>query len=82
MTMQEIKQATKIALNPAIDLSNVDDSILYGFGLPEFRPVYTTLQTVAKCMRWQSCMFNGGWDDKEYNENLPHYKRNVRIIGN
>jgi hypothetical protein len=68
MTLVQFRKAFAIADDQSIDLSNVDDSILYGCGLPEFKPVYTTLEAVAKLIRWQALQFNGQWDAQELDE--------------
>lgn len=84
MKPTEIKLATSIARDSSIDLSDVDDGILFGFGLPDFKPVTVSLRVVAKCMRWQ-CSYvlqkKGGpdWNWEQYNEDLPYYRRNVAI---
>jgi hypothetical protein len=78
MTTAQLRLARTLAESDT-DLSHVDMDILYGFGLPDFQPVTVGIETVARCMRWQCQMFNGGWDERQYNEDLPHYQRNVRI---
>jgi len=81
MNAKQIKEATKLAQNKDIDLSSEDDSILLGCGLPEFKPVYTTVRIVAKFMKYQCAMFNGNWDWTEYNENLiPVLRRKVFVV--
>jgi hypothetical protein len=54
MTKTEFGLAVKIAQSDR-DLSNVDDSILYGCGLPDYKPVYVTIEMVAKLIQWQCC---------------------------
>ena len=54
--------------NPTLDLSATDDSMLYGFGLPHFEPVHTTIAAVAKVIRWQARQFNGQWDHPALDE--------------
>jgi hypothetical protein len=79
MNKQEIQLAAAMAKDYDIDLSHVDDGVLYGFGCSDFKPVMVSIETVAKCMRWQCSQFNGGWDEKQFNEDLPYYRRNVTI---
>jgi hypothetical protein len=79
MNKQEIQLAAAMAKDYDIDLSRVDDGVLFGFGCPDFKPVMVSIETVAKCMRWQCSQFNGGWDEKQFNEDLPHYRRNVTL---
>lgn len=50
-----------------IDLSQVDDSALFGYGLPEFEPVTVPVEAVAKTLRWQAYKLNGQWDTTELN---------------
>ena len=54
MTRAQFSEAVKIATSDR-DLSNVDDSSLHGCGLPEFHQVHTTVEMVAKLVRWQCC---------------------------
>ena len=68
MTLAQFQKAFAIANDASIDLSNVDDSILFGCGLAVFEPVYTTLEAVAKLIRWQAMQFNGEWDAEALNE--------------
>jgi hypothetical protein len=80
MTKQQFSEAWKIARNHEIDLSNVDDSILYGCGLNDFAPVHTTLETVAKLLRWQcNYIFGGGFDAQEL-DNMAHIARKKFLI--
>ncbi len=75
MTKDQFSQAWAIARNSKIDLSNIDDSILYGCGLSDFQPVYTTLETVAKLLRWQcNYIFGDGFDAQEL-DNMAHIAR-------
>ena len=80
MNALEIKLATAIARDRSIDLDNENDEILYGVGCHDFVPVQATLRVVAKLMRYQCTYLNGGWDCKQYNEDLPGYRKNVTII--
>lgn len=68
MTIEQLQKAFAIANDRNVDLSNVDDTNLFGFGLPTFAPVYTTLQAVAKVIRWQALQFNGQWNAEALNE--------------
>ena len=67
MTKNEFSAAFKIAKSNA-DLSKIDDSILYGYGLPGFKPVFVTLEQIAKLIRYQTFTFAGGIDAQELNE--------------
>jgi hypothetical protein len=81
MTKAEFKQAFEIAKSNK-DLTNVDDSTVYGCGLPDFKPVYVTLEVVAKLIRWQcQYIFGDGWDMNEL-DNIAHIaKKKFLIIG-
>jgi hypothetical protein len=68
MTLEQFQAAFSIAKDLDRDLTGVDDSTLYGYGLPGFKPVYTTLEAVAKIMRWQALQFNGQWNALELND--------------
>lgn len=75
MNALELKLARRMAEDQSIDLSNVDDSVLFGFGCPDFQPVEVSIKAIAKCMRWQCCTFAGGWDEKQWNEDRQHWLR-------
>jgi hypothetical protein len=81
MTLQQFQEAFAIAKDFARDLSNVDDSVLYGYGLPNFKPVHTTLEAVAKVIRWQALQFNGQWDSVALNEVAELGRRNFLVLG-
>lgn len=79
MTLTQFQKAFAIA-NSNVDLSNVDDSILFGYGLPTFKPVHTTLEAVAKTIRWQALQFNGQWNAEALNEVAEHGRKNFLIL--
>lgn len=81
MTLNQFQAAFAIAKDTNRDLSNVDDSLLYGFGLPSFRPVHTTLEAVAKIIRWQALQFNGEWDAAALNEVAECGRRMFIVLG-
>jgi hypothetical protein len=81
MTLVQFQSAFAIAKDFNRDLSNVDDSILYGYGLNSFKPVYTTLEAVAKTIRWQALQFNGEWDAEALNEVAEAGRRNFLVLG-
>jgi len=81
MTLQQFQAAFAIAKDFSRDLSSVDDSILYGYGLRDFRPVYTTLEAVAKTIRWQALQMNGEWDAEALNEVADAGRRNFIVLG-
>lgn len=73
-------QATAIAKSDT-DLTNVDDSNLFGCGLPDFKPVHTTLEAVAKLLRYQCAQFDGGWDATEFDNMCYIARRKFLIMG-
>lgn len=81
MTLNQFQQAFAIAKDFNRDLSNVDDSTLYGYGLASFKPVHTTLEAVAKTIRWQALMMNGQWDAEALNEVAENGRKNFLILG-
>ena len=81
MTKQELQAATAIAMDKTQDLSNVDDGIFWGFGLPSFDSVNVTLRQVAKLIRWQAVMWNGELDAAMYNEVAIAGRRKFSICG-
>ncbi len=80
MTKAEFKEAFKIA-NSDKDLTGVDDSTLFGCALPNFGTVYTTLDAVAKLIRWQGRLLNGNWDMEEVDSVAKIAQRKFYIIG-
>jgi len=79
MTKDEFRQAMEIAKSGK-DLTNVDDSNLFGFGLRDFKPVATSLDAVAKTIRWQSFRFDGSVDMEAVNEILTFGRKNFMIV--
>jgi hypothetical protein len=81
MTLNQFQQAFAIAKDFNRDLTNVDDAMLYGFGLSSFKPVYTTLEAVAKIIRWQALQFNGEWNGEALNEVVELGRKNFLVLG-
>ena len=81
MTKAEFNRAFAIAQSDA-DLSNVDDEHLFGFGLPDFKKVVTTLRAVAKTIRWQAGQFNGEWNNEALQEIREFGRKRFEVIGN
>ena len=79
MTKQEFSQALEIAKSDR-DLSNIDNSVIFGYGLPDFKPVHVTLEMVAKEIRWNSFMFSGEICSTALNEVATLGRRNFLII--
>ena len=81
MTKSEFSQAVKMVESGA-DLSKFDDSNLFGCGLPDFRPVHTTIGAVAKLVQYQARTFAGTWDSVALEEIAGIAKRKFLIVGN
>lgn len=80
MTKAQFARAFKIAESD-IDLSDIDDSILHGCALHTFKPVSTTIEVVAKMIRWQARYLDGkGWDQNELQELQHCFKKNVFLL--
>lgn len=68
MRKAELSEALKLAQSDA-DLSKVDDSVLDGLYLRSFpAPVTTTIQVVAKMLRWHVICLNGQVDAEALDE--------------
>lgn len=79
MKAAELKLALAMAQDSSVDCSGADDSALFGFGCPDFKPVSVPMLALVRCIRWQCAMFNGGWDWKQYSEDRPFYLRRVEL---
>jgi hypothetical protein len=79
MNKIEFSKAVKIAQSD-VSLSDVDDRHHYGYGLEGFEPVATSIEAVAKTLRWNCSRFNGNWDWEETTE-MFDYKRKFIILG-
>lgn len=66
MTRNQFASAVTLARDYSRDFSTVDDSPLYGCGLPDFKPVFVTVEQVAKFVRWQCAYIYGasGFDSE------------------
>lgn len=65
MNIKQFREAFKLAKNFDIDLSSEDFDHLYGCGLSEFKPVSTTIKSVARLIRWQALCLDSSWDMEE-----------------
>lgn len=81
MTREEFKQAVEMVENK-VDLSKFDDSNLYGCGLSDFKPVYTTIGAVARLVAWQARTLAGTWDALELDNMARIAKNKFLIVGN
>ena len=79
MTKHELCEACDIARSDR-DLTNVDISLLDGYGLPGFVPVTVPVEAVARVIRWQCFLFNGGIDSTELNDLAGHFRRKVTVL--
>lgn len=80
MTLQQFRQSWKLAKDNQVDLSTEEQGHLFGFGLPEFKPVACTIRQVARLIRWQGGMFNGGWDMNMVDEVRQYGRKKFLII--
>lgn len=78
MNKAEFNRAYAIATSSR-DLSDVNDDLLFGFGLPDFQPVATTVEAAAKTIRWQCVQLNGGIDTVALNECRQLFRQRVQI---
>lgn len=78
MTKPQFDKAFAIATSKE-NLDDVDDTILYGCGTPNFKQVTTTTRTFAKLLRWQVCCVNGSIDEKELNEMREISRKRILI---
>ena len=81
MTKQEFKQAVQIAALGSNGYGDADDSILYGCGLSDFKPVTVTLKQVARFINWQAMQFNGEWNAIELDNCAAIAKKKFQIVG-
>lgn len=81
MNAAQFKQAFSLADSDTY-LGHVDDTHLFGYGLPDFKPVFTTIEAVAKVIRWQARYLNGKWDQRELNEIARLGRKRFLILNN
>jgi hypothetical protein len=81
MTKQELSDALFLARDMSEDLSNVDDTPLFGYGLTRFKTAYVTIRAVARMIRWQCIQMNGGLDGREFDNLAKIFRHKVQIIG-
>jgi hypothetical protein len=81
MNRIQISKALAIAQSSE-DLSDVDDSTLIGYGLPDFTTTYVTLRQVAKMLRWQCFYFTGEINAEEFDQFCKLAKNRILIIEN
>jgi hypothetical protein len=65
MKKAEFSAAAALAFDYSKDLSHVDDAPLFGCGLSDFKPIFVTLEQVAKFVRWQCSYVNASGHDAE-----------------
>ena len=83
MTKDELNKAADIAQSDT-DLSNETDQIhiFDGFALPDFKPVYVTIEQVAALIRWQCVLLNGaGFNADAFDEVARIGKRKFIVVG-
>ena len=67
MNRAQFKKAIDLAMSKA-ELSLVDFDVFFGFGLDDFKPVYCTIEQVARLIRWQALYLDGGIDQEALDE--------------
>lgn len=65
MKKSEFSAAAALAFDYSKELAHVDDSALFGCGLPGFKPIFVTLEQVAKFIRWQCSFVNAVGHDAD-----------------
>jgi hypothetical protein len=78
MTTKEFNEAVRIASRESDMPENID--CFWGFGLPEFQPVYVTLRQVAALIRYQAVQMNGAFDQEALAEVKYFAKRKFLIV--
>ena len=78
MNKSEFLAAVHLA-ESRIDLSGHDDFPLHGCALPEFEPVFCSIEATARFLRWQAMMLNGHWDYKALTEMQAIFRRKVML---
>lgn len=81
MTRKELKEAVKIAVSD-VSLSEVDDDHLFGYELPSFKKTVSTIQAIAKMIRWQCVYLNGKICENSLNELFSIFKNKVTVVHN
>jgi hypothetical protein len=66
MTKAQFDAATKMAKEGTY--GDVDDTILDGCGLPDFKPVTVSIDAAARFIAWQCLCLNGQFDQEALNE--------------
>ena len=79
MNRQQFSAALDIARSDR-DLSEFDDDILFGFGLPDFKPVIVVIEVAAKTLRWQCVTLAGGIDNEELESCRQLFRNRVLIV--
>tara|TARA_Y100000034_G_C6854379_1_gene388016 strand:- start:835 stop:1080 length:246 start_codon:yes stop_codon:yes gene_type:complete len=80
MNKQEMTQALEIAKDQSQNLTDVDTDVMFGYGLPDFKPVHVTTRQVASIIRWQAGRFDGTWDAKEIDDIANLGRKRFMII--
>jgi len=80
MNKAEFEKAMKIATDNDRDLSDIDESVLYGCGLPGFGKRTVTLECAAKLLRWQCVRFDGSIDEEELNSMRVICRKRIEVV--
>lgn len=79
MTKKEFSRAYEIAKSDKE--INAELHIFDGFGLPDYEPVYTTLEAVAKLIRYQTFRLDGSVDSEALHELVTIGRKKFMVLG-
>lgn len=79
MNQRQFQKACDLAFSD-VSLLHVDDSLLSGYGLPDFKPVCVTLEAAARTIRWQCQMMSGEVSQEGLDECRKGFGRKVQIV--
>ena len=79
MKKQEMSAALELARSGE-SLKDEDIGMFDGYGFREFRPVYATLRSVARLIRWQCIRWDGSIDGEELNNLAFVARRKFNIV--
>jgi hypothetical protein len=80
MTTIQFKTALRMAVDNSVDLSTEELNHFDGFGLQDFRPVYCTIQQIARLIRWQAIQFNGEVNQETLTEVARFGKKRFMVM--
>ena len=81
MTKAQLTEALKLAKSGADFPQLSVSSIFFGYGEPDFKPVYCTLKDIAGLLRWQVINMDGSIDNTELNLLANAGRKKFLIVG-